>query len=61
MCFLSNSPTKGIEAHSDLEPPEELEKGICQSLRYCTEQEYQLSEQAIDEVEATIDKESGSK
>ncbi len=43
-----------------LEPPEELEKGICQSLRYCTEREYQLSKQAIDEVEANIDKELGS-
>jgi hypothetical protein len=42
-----------------LEPPEELKKRICQSLRYCTEREYQTSEQAIDEVEATVDKELG--
>lgn len=43
-----------------LEPPEPLAKQMCQSLRYCTEQEYQASEQAIDEVEANIDKQLGS-
>ncbi len=38
-----------------LAPPISLERRICQSLKYCTEQEFRESEAAIDQAEAEIE------